>query len=189
MNTVKIDKLAKDVTEFRKANGLPLYWNGTKEELIVGDSVIDEEFTELVDAVDIVDKVDALIDWAYTLVGKMVHTKTSLHYEHSFEAQLITGTIVKQFERRGIDFLKCWDEVHRSNMSKACKTEMELIETAIHYEQKGISVYHEKINGLYVVKCEHDNSGQVKKGKVLKNVFYSEADLAPIISQSNQLEG
>lgn len=178
-----INKLAKDVTEFRKANGLPLYWNGTKEELIVGYSVIIEELTELFDATNIIEKVDALIDWAYTLVGQMVHKAdgAAVTYECTFEAFAVKMAI-DVAERKGIDFGKCWDEVHRSNMSKACKDDFELMETQKHYDLKGVSTYAEKINGLYVVKCEHDKSGKVKKGKVLKNVFYSEANLASIIN-------
>src|SRR5476651_1732276 len=109
-----------------------------------------EELKELQQAVndnDLVEIADALCDLQYVLSG----------------AVLEFGL--------GEKFKELFDEVHRSNMSKACKTIEEANKTIAHYKNNGnTESYYKEIDGLYLVYRKPDD-------KTLKSVNYSPADL------------
>ena len=68
------------------------------------------------------------------------------------------------------------DEVHRSNMSKACDSQQEAIETLLHYKQKdGTEGFYKEVDGKWLVYRSGDN-------KVLKSINYSPANLIDIIN-------
>lgn len=113
-----------------------------------------EELKELQEAVaanDIVEVADALCDLQYVLAG----------------AVLEFGL--------GEKFKTLFDEVHRSNMSKACKTVEEAEATIAHYKEKnGVDAHYQEVDGLFLVYRDADH-------KTLKSVAYSPADLKTII--------
>ena len=108
------------------------------------------EFREAVERGDLIGIADALCDLQYVLSG----------------AVLEFGL--------GAKFKALFDEVQRSNMSKACKTEEEAKATVKHYEDKGTPCFFEKEGDLYLVFREGDH-------KTLKSVNYSPADLKGIL--------
>ena|SRR6218665_3582394 len=114
-----------------------------------------EELKELEAAIadkNIVEIADALCDLQYVLSG----------------AVLEFGLKDK--------FSELFDEVQRSNMSKACKSIEEAEATVQHYKDKdGTESYYEEKDGLYLVYRRNDN-------KTLKSVQYSPANLAAILS-------
>jgi predicted HAD superfamily Cof-like phosphohydrolase len=119
-------------------------------------SLLKEELDELEEAIqdgDIVAVADALCDLQYVLSG----------------AVLEFGL--------GDSFKVLFDEVQRSNMSKACKTQDEAEKTVRHYESKGTRCFYEERDGLFLVYREGDR-------KTLKSINYSEADLAGILNKS-----
>ncbi len=113
-----------------------------------------EELKELQQAVndnDLVEIADALCDLQYVLSGAVL-----------------------EFGLGG-KFKELFDEVHRSNMSKACKTIEEANKTIAHYKNNGnIESYYKEIDGLYLVYRKPDD-------KTLKSVNYSPADLRKIL--------
>lgn len=116
-------------------------------------SLIAEELKELQEAIDnndIVEVADALCDIQYVLAG----------------AILEFGLADK--------FKALFDEVQRSNMSKACKTVEEAEQTVAHYTALNQASYYEKEGDLYLVFRKEDN-------KTLKSVNYSPADLKTIL--------
>jgi len=116
-------------------------------------SLIAEELKELEEAIeqkDIVAVADALADIQYVLSG----------------AVLEFGL--------GEKFRALFDEVQRSNMSKACETIEAAEATVQHYEAKGTACYYREDNGKYLVYRTADN-------KTLKSIFYSPADLEGIL--------
>lgn len=119
-------------------------------------SLIAEELKELEEAIankDIVEVADALCDIQYVLSG----------------AVLEFGLADK--------FSALFDEVQRSNMSKACKTIEEAEATVRYYEQeRGTSCFYEEQDGLYLVYRTEDR-------KTLKSVEYSPADLKEILEK------
>lgn len=83
----------------------------------------------------------------------------------------------------GIDIYACFEEVHSSNMSKVCKTQVEAensiqwrIETASTSDVAAnyTGATFEEINGFFVIKRKAD-------GKALKGRQYFDPDLARIV--------
>ncbi|HTM97101.1 MAG TPA: hypothetical protein VL088_00085, partial [Pedobacter sp.] len=75
----------------------------------------------------------------------------------------------------GDKFKELFDEVHRSNMSKACKTVEEANETIAHYKNKSnVAAHYKEIDGLFLVYRDADH-------KTLKSIAYSPADLKTIV--------
>ncbi|MTI20309.1 hypothetical protein E1176_04680 [Fulvivirga sp. RKSG066] len=117
-------------------------------------SLIAEELKELEEAIkdnDLVEVADALCDIQYVLSG----------------AVLEFGL--------GDKFKALFDEVQRSNMSKACKTEEEAQQTVDHYKnEKATDCYYKQVDGKYLVFRTSDN-------KTLKSINYSPADLKSLL--------
>lgn len=76
----------------------------------------------------------------------------------------------------GAHFRDLFLEVHRSNMSKACRTSQEAEDTRRHYkENRGTDAFAEKVaEGQWLVYRQGDR-------KALKSVNYSPANLKDII--------
>lgn len=120
-------------------------------------SLIAEELQELQEAINnnnLVEIADALCDIQYVLSG----------------AVLEFGL--------GKQFKQLFDEVQRSNMSKACKTIEEAEATAAKYAAAGQESYYKEVDGLYLVYRKSDH-------KTLKSINYSPADLASILQENS----
>jgi predicted HAD superfamily Cof-like phosphohydrolase len=118
-------------------------------------SLLAEELKELEEAIDnndLVEIADALCDLQYVLSGAILEFGL------------------------GEKFKSLFDEVQRSNMSKACKTEDEAKATVTYYEAKGTPCFYEKEGDLFLVFREGDR-------KTLKSVNYSPADLKGILDK------
>jgi predicted HAD superfamily Cof-like phosphohydrolase len=119
-------------------------------------SLLQEELNELKEAIennDLVEIADALTDLQYVLSG----------------AVLEFGL--------GEMFVDLFNEVQRSNMSKACNSELEAQATIEHYKIKdGTEGYYKENNGKWLVYRKEDD-------KVLKSVNYSPAELSKIINE------
>ena len=115
--------------------------------------LISEELQELKEAIennDLVEVADALCDIQYVLSGAILEFGM------------------------GDKFKALFDEVQRSNMSKACNNEDEALLTVEHYKSKGIESYYKKDGDKFLVFRHGDN-------KTLKSVNYSPADLKKIL--------
>jgi len=126
----------------------------SKERCDLRISLLAEELKELQQAVDdnnLVEVADALCDLQYVLAGAILEFGL------------------------GEKFKELFDEVHRSNMSKACKTVEEANNTIEHYKNTAnTESYHKEIDGLFLVYRTADN-------KTLKSINYSPAGLRPIL--------
>ena len=117
--------------------------------------LIREELDELKEAIenrDIVGVADALCDIQYVLSGAVLE----------FGLQ--------------DDFKALFEEVQRSNMSKACETEEIARETVAHFREKGQEAYYAEKDGKYLVFRKSDD-------KTLKSVNYSPANLHQLLNQ------
>jgi predicted HAD superfamily Cof-like phosphohydrolase len=115
--------------------------------------LIQEELNELQQAIidnDIIEIADALCDIQYVLAG----------------AVLEFGL--------GNRFSDLFDEVQRSNLSKACDTKQEAEETIAFYTKQGIEAYFAPSDGKFLIYRKSDN-------KTLKSTKYSPADLKKIL--------
>lgn len=115
---------------------------------------LQEEVNELEEAVengDLVEQVDASLDAIYFAVGNLVEL----------------GVIDK--------FQDLFDEVQASNMSKACKTEKEAIDTINKYTKEGIQTFHKKVKGYWIVY-------RVDNLKIVKSINYFKPNLRKILN-------
>lgn len=119
-------------------------------------ALIAEELKELEAAIrdkDIVEVADALCDIQYVLSGAILEFGLADKFKALFE------------------------EVQRSNMSKACATEDEARKTVEHYKQKdGTECYYRHEGGKWLVYRKSDN-------KTIKSIAYSPANLEQIINE------
>ena len=118
-------------------------------------SLIAEELKELQEAIenqDIVEVADALCDIQYVLSGAILEFGL------------------------GEKFKALFDEVQRSNMSKACNTVEEAEKTVAHYQTQGVKCHYEEKENKYLVFRTEDR-------KTLKSVNYSPADLKGILEK------
>jgi predicted HAD superfamily Cof-like phosphohydrolase len=115
-----------------------------KEWKFVYDFILEElnEYKEACENGDIVGVADALGDIMYVLSnGIMLHGMKD-------------------------KIIQVYQEIQSSNMSKACKTEEEAIETSLYRSKElGIETYYEKTNDYWVVYRKSDK-------KVLKSLSY-----------------
>jgi len=156
---IKDTNLLNQVAEFHTTFKHPIIAEPaipSKERSQLRIELLAEELKELQQAVDdnnLVEIADALCDLQYVLSG----------------AVLEFGL--------GQKFKELFDEVHRSNMSKACKTVEEANLTINHYKNTAnTDSYHKEIDGLFLVYRTADN-------KTLKSINYSPAGLAGILGK------
>ncbi|MCY9872381.1 nucleoside triphosphate pyrophosphohydrolase family protein [Vibrio barjaei] len=180
-----LNKFYQDIVEFRTIFKQPIEapkdYKRDDEHLHVSLAI--EEFTELSMSRSLVDEADALCDMAYVSVGKLVHLghrKLTDNLSVTYFMELIFQVAAA----RNIDLLACWDEVHASNISKACINHKQFKETAEHYHAQGVKVEPDSSpQGTIIVKCAADvqlADKFIKKGKVLKSIYYKPAVLDPV---------
>ncbi len=118
-------------------------------------ALLAEELRELEDAIkdkDIVEIADALCDLQYVLSGAILEFGL------------------------GEKFKALFDEVQRSNMSKACATEEEARKTVEYYRnERDTECYYRQEGGKFLVFRTSDN-------KTIKSVSYSPANLEKILN-------
>jgi len=121
-----------------------------KEWMFVYNFILEEleEYKHACETGNIVEVLDALCDITYVATGNGV---------------MLHGLKDK--------FENAYAEVQASNMSKACKTEEEAIETVkVRSEQQGEECHYEKVGDYYIVYRSRDR-------KVMKNINYFKPNL------------
>jgi predicted HAD superfamily Cof-like phosphohydrolase len=154
-----MNKTIKQVMEFHKTFVSPIKKVPQIPKVEISDlriRLLQEELDELKDSIinnNIVESLDALCDLLYILNGTIIEFGMAEIFDISF------------------------DDVHRSNMTKACSSEKEALETLLFYKKKdGTEGYYKETNGKYLVYRSSDN-------KVLKSVNYSPADILTILNK------
>jgi hypothetical protein len=152
----KIDSL-NQVALFHQTFGAPILDVPTipsPERSSLRVSLLSEELDELREAIaagDLIEVADALCDLQYVLSG----------------AVLEFGL--------GEKFVYLFNEVQRSNMSKACQSLLEAEQTVQFYQDKdGTEAEIKEEHGVWKVYRKSDN-------KVLKSINYSPADLVSLL--------
>ena len=131
-------------------NYIPNIPENKKEWMFVYDFIKEEveEYKEACEKGDIVGVLDALCDLTYVAVGNLC---------------MLHGLKSK--------FRDAFSEVQASNLSKACKTEEEAIETCrVEAKRIGEATHYEKHGDYYIVYRSRDR-------KVLKSINYFKPNL------------
>ena len=147
------------VSDFHDTFGLPVLDDPvipSKARCDLRISLLQEELNELkaaIDDNDLTEVADALCDLQYVLSGAILEFGI------------------------GSKFADLFEEVQRSNMSKACETEDQVAKTIEHYKRvKGEESTFKKSDDKYIVYRKSD-------GKVFKSIDYSPADLKKILEK------
>ena len=145
-----VDEVQEFNDTFGKPNNYEPVIGAKKEWQFVYDFILEEleEYREACEKGDIVGILDALCDITYVSLGNgaMLHG--------------LKGKIWKAYQ-----------EVQASNMSKACKTEEEAIETAkSEADRIGEETHYEQVGEYWIVYRTRDR-------KVLKSINYFRPDL------------
>ena len=143
-----------EVEEFNRTFGKPNNYEPTipekKEWQFVYDFILEEleEYKEACERGDIVEILDALCDIAYVSIGN--------------------GTMLHGLKDK---IWPAYQEVQASNMSKACTTEEEAMETiAVRSKEQNEDCHWEKVDDMYIVYRTRDR-------KVMKSLNYFKPDL------------
>ena len=176
--------LYQDISEFRFTFDLPIADLDSLDDKAdtLHTSLAIEELTELAEADCKIEQADAIVDTVYVLMGRLVHRGDST-LEANIGISYIIELLLHVAKNRGINFLPCWDEVHSSNMSKVCRNEQEFTETQAFYAKQNVELDGIEKGEYIIAKCAKDVDMQgkiVRKGKVLKSVYYRPADLASL---------
>ncbi|MCJ2376445.1 nucleoside triphosphate pyrophosphohydrolase family protein [Vibrio sp. ZSDZ34] len=179
------DHLYRDITEFRTTFDLPVAAPETLDDKAdtLHSSLAIEELTELAEADCKAEQADAIIDSVYVLMGRLVHLGHS-KLEDNIAISYLIDLLLHVAENRQIDFIRCWDEIHSSNMSKVCRNEQEYADTEAFYAKQGIELMAVQKGEYIIAKCAKDfvsEAKTIRQGKVLKSVYYRPADLAPLV--------
>lgn len=111
-----------------------------------------EEYKEACERGDIVEVLDALCDITYVSLGN--------------------GVMLHGLKHKIVD---AYAEVQASNMSKACTTEEEAIQTVeLRAKQQGEPCHYEKVGDFYIVYRSRDR-------KVMKSINYFSPDLSKFV--------
>jgi hypothetical protein len=127
-----------------------------KEWMFVYNFILEEleEYKHACETRNIVEVLDALCDIAYVSIGNGVML-------HGLKDQI----------------LPAYAEVQASNMSKACKTEEEAIETVkVRSAEQNADCHYEKVGDYYIVYRSHDR-------KVMKNINYFKPNLKQFLNK------
>jgi predicted HAD superfamily Cof-like phosphohydrolase len=149
-----------EVETFNATMGKPNNYTPTipeeKEWMFVYNFILEEleEYKHACETGDIVEVLDALCDIAYVSIGNGVML-------HGLKNQI----------------LPAYAEVQASNMSKACKTEEEAIETVkVRSAEQNADCHYEKQGEFWIVYRTHDR-------KVMKNINYFRPNLKQFLNK------
>ena len=128
----------------------------SKERCDLRINLMQEELDEIKVAIennDFVEISDGLCDLMYVLVGSILEFGLKDKFNELF------------------------NEVHESNMSKACLSEKEASETVTYYKSKdGTEAHYQEIDGKWLVFRDSDN-------KVLKSINYTPANIKKFLTK------
>lgn len=148
----------KMVEEFHRTFGAPVLEKPqipSKERCELRVTLLQEELDELKEAIannDIAEAADAFGDLMVILSGSILEFGL------------------------GDKFDKVFEDIHNSNMSKACTSQQEAIETLSHYKKKdGTEGYYVEKDGKWLVYRKEDD-------KILKSIGYTPANPETIIN-------
>jgi NTP pyrophosphatase (non-canonical NTP hydrolase) len=123
-------------------------------------AILNEELNEFHNATNDIDRLDGLVDSLYVELGTLINFEGNINdFDDNFYV------VYNRFS----DFMGAFKEVHRSNMSKSCKTLDEVHKTIAGRE----NLTYEFVDGMYFVKDENM--------KLIKSVDYIKANLEPYI--------
>lgn len=189
-----LEKCLKDILNFRTAFNLPVKNPLLFENEQLHADLFREEMRELFTAETRIDKIDAVVDTLYVMLGAWVEGGATIRDMFNFNSPQLNlmDTLLSAGQELSFDVIKAWDIVHSSNMSKLCD-DSNINQTQEKYQKLGVETQFtlseltdnsNSSSALYVVTVESDVTGTDGKfypaGKVLKSIDYIPADLSEL---------
>ncbi|MDN5205585.1 nucleoside triphosphate pyrophosphohydrolase family protein [Fulvivirgaceae bacterium BMA10] len=173
-----MNKTLRSVEEFHKTFGAPVLNDPeipARDRVKLRLSLILEELSELAVASE---ATDDFIDLMKNKIDAIRSEKESKDPVEAMDALcdlqvVLNGTILEYGLHDKFD--ESFDEVHRSNMSKACEDEEQGEESIAKYKDQGVATRMEKVNGKIVIYRDPDN-------KILKGVNYTPPNIKSILN-------
>ena len=147
---LRIALIFEELKEYAEASGMVEYFAKLCDEHYVDIHNNPNPDIQIVEVINEVEQLDALLDLQYVLSGAV--------HEHGF----------------GEIFDEAFEEVHSSNMSKACPDIATAFRTVAKYAEEGIEVHCDTNSLPIVIYRAEDN-------KVLKSIDYKPAQLAQFL--------
>ena len=147
---LRIALIFEELKEYAEASGMVEYFAKLCDEHYVDIHNNPNPDIQIVEVINEVEQLDALLDLQYVISGAV--------HEHGF----------------GEIFDEAFEEVHNSNMSKACSDLATALRTIDKYAEEGIEVHCDTNSLPIVVYRAEDN-------KVLKSIDYKPAQLAQFL--------
>lgn len=175
-------KLYTDIKLFRNTFNLPVETGVIPEHSdVLHTSLAVEELTEIAEAVDLVEISDGLVDVMVVAYGRVVELGREIPaIEYLVELMLSVA------HTKGIDVIRCWNEVLESNLSKTAKNKQEVTDNIEFYKGYGIELDIEEKDGVFLLKNAKEclyKGKELKVGKVMKSIYYKEADLSFVLEE------
>lgn len=147
---LRIALIFEELKEYAEASGMVEYFAKLCDEHYVDIHNNPNPDIQIVEVINEVEQLDALLDLQYVLSGAV--------HEHGFGGIFDAG----------------FEEVHSSNMSKACPDIATAFRTVAKYAEEGIEVHCDTNSLPIVIYRAEDN-------KVLKSIDYKPAQLAQFL--------
>ena len=188
LNQDLYSRLYDDVAAFRILFGLPVEQFETElseAHEALHQSLLEEEFLEVVKADTAHERMDGLVDTIYVLVGAEVQLGNADIQDITPWRRTLIELCLTMVERLGYQLLPFWSEVQDCNMRKACQTHEEVDATINHYRALGVTTEVREQGGRWVVLCAETcvttEGKPIKAGKALKNVYWSGPDFYDLL--------
>lgn len=175
VKSIGMNKTLKAVAEFHQTFGAPVLESPAippQDRVKLRLSLILEELHELAQEAG---QEALFIDMLQKKVADFKGTSTEADLTGVMDAlcdlQVVLNGSILEFGLQPT-FDAAFDEVHRSNMSKACTNEADAQASVKKYAAQGVAAHYQLLHGKYVIYRSADN-------KILKGVDFSEPALEP----------
>ncbi len=172
-----MNKTLESVAEFHKTFGAPVL---AQSEIPSNDRVklrlalILEELSELAEASGAAEMFNEMMREKVNSFKQVEEVKDKVEALDALcDLQVVLNGTTLEYGLQS-NFDAAFDEVHSSNMSKACVNETEAEKSVEKYRGVGVEVHPEKVNGKYIIYRSADK-------KILKGVNYFSPNLEKYI--------
>ncbi|MDN5217388.1 nucleoside triphosphate pyrophosphohydrolase family protein [Fulvivirgaceae bacterium BMA12] len=169
-----MNKTLESVSEFHKTFGAPVLNSPQvpgEDRVRLRLTLILEELSELAEASGAAKIFNEMMkNKVAAFEEKPEVTDTGEALDALCDLQVVLNGSTLEYGLQG-RFDEAFDEVHRSNMSKACASQEEAEASVLKYQEQGVETVLEKVNGKYVIYRASDH-------KILKGINYFSPDIS-----------
>ncbi len=172
-----MNQTLKDVAEFHRTFGVPVGNKPTVPSMgriKLRLTLILEELHELAEASGAEAEFMAILDQKVKAYQPSIPRPDTVEVIDALcDLQVVLNGSIIEYGFQDV-FDEAFEDVHQSNMSKACRTKGEGQQSIQRYEEEGVPVIMEPVNGKFILYRSHDH-------KVMKNVNWRPPSLTKYV--------